>query len=124
MSYASVAATNAPPSSQQPHADPSLLTTATPTASTVADDSAKVNVVPVDFKEHPHTITSEADVVPDEDLPHSKSAARKKKAHKKLDQAEEEGLQLWNTAKHYILRPGVAGGLIGIGTNFFLCLEV
>jgi hypothetical protein len=96
-----------------------LLTTAAPTApSAVVDDAAKVNVVPTDFKEHPATVTSKADVVPDEDedlVGQSKPSSRKKKAQKRLEEAEEEGLQLWHTAKQYILRPGVAGGLIGIG---------
>ncbi|TFY76038.1 hypothetical protein EWM64_g7971 [Hericium alpestre] len=59
MSYASVASQNAPPPSEQPHADPSLLTTETTPPPPTVDDTLKVNLVPTDFKQHPSTVTSQ-----------------------------------------------------------------
>ena len=44
----------------------------------------------------------------------------KKKAKKQLHHAEEEGTYLWNYLSERLLRPGVAGGLIGIGMSTFL----
>ncbi|KAJ4468240.1 hypothetical protein J3R30DRAFT_3305713 [Lentinula aciculospora] len=104
MSYASVAGSNLPPS--QPRPDPALLNTDSPTASIVADDASKVNVVHPDFKEHPATVYSENRLSPD-DVPSSKK-------NRRLREAEAEGLYLWQIAKEYLFRPGVAGGLIGI----------
>ena len=50
-----------------------------------------------------------------------KEAEAKKKARKladkakhELDRAEEEGEHLWGLAKEQLLRPGVAGGLVGL----------
>ncbi|KAJ7056619.1 hypothetical protein C8F01DRAFT_1154321 [Mycena amicta] len=37
-----------------------------------------------------------------------------RRKHTRLDETREEGLYLWESAKHYLLRPGVAGGLIGV----------
>lgn len=54
MSYASVAAHNAPPPSQQPHPDPSLLTTEDDVSGgSLPDVSRNVNVAPHDFKSNP-----------------------------------------------------------------------
>jgi len=92
MSYASVAAHNAPPASQQPHPDP-------------------VNVVDSTFKEHPATTTSVNRPPPDEVRERERL---QKKAKKEFHRAEEEGIYLWNYLKESILRPGVAGGLLGI----------
>jgi len=36
------------------------------------------------------------------------------RAHRRYDEAKAEGDYLFSTVKHYLLRPGVAGGLIGI----------
>lgn len=144
MSYASVASHNAPPPSQQvsyhvgssqyvilnllcpqPHPDPSLLNTNPFPASNVADDGAKVNVVSSDFKSNPATFTSEAQVTVDDDygdLTTARSGANNKKfkknAKKGFREAEAEGEYLWEVTKQYILRPGVAGGLIGLGAFF------
>ncbi|KAJ7703316.1 hypothetical protein B0H17DRAFT_1042690 [Mycena rosella] len=85
-SYAAVAANNAPPPSQQPHADPALLNTEPPTASPKIDGTKKVNVVPMPNR----------------------------RAHRRLDETKAEGIYLWESAKHYLFRPGVAGGLIGL----------
>jgi len=127
MSYAAVAAHNAPPAVEQPHADPGLLNVEVPEITRPADDSAKVNVVASDFKQHPTTVTSEAKIVvdhaddedDDDDFPSSSSgpskrAVNKKKANKALKEAEAEGAYIWGAAKQYLFRPGVAGGLIGL----------
>lgn len=123
MSYASVAAHNAPPPSEQPHADQSLLTTASDVqpVATAVDDSAKVNVAPSDFKSHPSTLTSEAaDSIPP--YPISKSPAStgkpsaRKRAHDAEKKAEAKSLQLWGTIHEQLMRPAVAGGLIGVGS--------
>ncbi|PCH43694.1 hypothetical protein WOLCODRAFT_26122 [Wolfiporia cocos MD-104 SS10] len=113
MSYASVAAQNAPPSSQQPRPDPALLTTEPPSADNIADDAAKVNVVSADFRANPATVTSESTVPPESASPPG-SPSRKGRARTYLHEAEAEGFYLWGTAKHYLLRPAVAGGLLGL----------
>ncbi|KAI0743946.1 hypothetical protein C8Q80DRAFT_1272567 [Daedaleopsis nitida] len=107
MSYASVAAHNAPPPSQQPHPDPALLTTEPPSADNIAEDAAKVNIVAPDFKQHPATTTSI------KDIPSDKYSAPSKR-RRYIDEAEEEGLYIWNLAKQYLLHPAVFGGLLGI----------
>ena len=119
MSYASTAAHNAPPPSQQPHPDPALLNTTPPTHDNVVHDSTKVNIVAPDFKQNLYSSESPRAVFGEDEedefpaIPGDKP--RKAKAKKRVQQAEAEGLQLWETAKHYLVRPGVAGGLIGVG---------
>ncbi|CAA7259297.1 unnamed protein product [Cyclocybe aegerita] len=108
MSYASVAAANAPPKNQQPHPDPALLNTAVPTHSRVADDAAKLNVVSPDFKQNPQTSTSEVDRID------ARSPSPERKAQRRVEKAEAKGGDTWDTVKHYLIRPGVAGGLMGI----------
>lgn len=119
MSYASVAHHNAPPPSQQPHADTSLLNTERSFADNVADDGAKVNVVAHDFKTNAATLTSQARENIDQeydDLTGTSDKKRyKKKANKRFQEAEAEGEYIWDVTKQYLLRPGVAGGLIGLG---------
>lgn len=139
----------------QPHADTALLYTeedaaaAASETSAVADDTAKVNTVVHDFKEHPATATSEAPVIEQYATPpppRTTSAPKvtpalksmpepsrvdkveakakdalhsaEKKTRYALDEAEEEGLYLWNIFRENILRPGVAGGLIGVVVGF------
>ncbi|KAH7875178.1 hypothetical protein F5879DRAFT_888432 [Lentinula edodes] len=106
MSYASVAGSNLP--SSQPRPDPALWTTDSPTASIVADDASKVNLVHPDFKEHPATVYSENRPPPDD------TPSPRNKKNRRLREAEAEGLYLWQITKQYLFRPGVAGGLIGI----------
>ncbi|KAI0358604.1 hypothetical protein OH77DRAFT_1502450 [Trametes cingulata] len=116
MSYASVAAQNAPPPSQQPHPDPALLTTEPPSADNIAEDAAKLNVVAPDFKKHPATTTSVQDVPADIPAPGAPapSGSGESRPRRYLHEAEQEGFYLWNVAKHYLLQPSVAGGLIGL----------
>ncbi len=84
------------------------------------------------------TLTSEADgatefyVSEEDDRPsgrkesfRSKEAEAKKrarilkeKAKRELDLAEEKGEHMWDIAKEQLLRPGVAGGLMGLGELF------
>lgn len=105
-SYASVTSSHLPPN--QPRPDPSLLNTEFPSASIVADDTSKVNVVHPDFKDHPATEYS-VNRPPPDDLPPTH-----KKKNRRLREAEAEGLYLWSITKHYLFRPGVAGGLVGL----------
>ncbi|KAG1732189.1 uncharacterized protein EDB91DRAFT_1152095 [Suillus paluster] len=116
MSYASVAARDAPPPSEQPHPDPALLTTKQSTPSNVIDDTSKVNVVSRDFKENPATYTSETYVPEDTegDLIDPGRTPGKGKRSKRLQEVQAEGTYLWEVAKQYLLRPGVAGGLVGL----------
>ena len=39
----------------------------------------------------------------------------KGRAHSALEEAEEDNVALWELTKEYLLRPGIAGGLMGIG---------
>jgi len=115
MSYAAVAGHNVPPTSQQPQPDPALLNRQSPTTD-IVDETAKVNVAPPDFKRNPHTITSETSVAPQYSPTSTDSSehSRKGKIKKQLHKAEEEGSHLWSRLERQLLRPGVAGGLIGI----------
>jgi len=133
MSYAAVTKENREPLSQQPHPDTGLLNTEPPAEGEVQlpdGDSTKVTVAPSDWKEHPKSVA--------EDLREQKAAAqsamsdnlnaatsgntngsakrkeRKERTQERLDEYEEEGKDLWARAKHTILQPGVAGGLLGV----------
>lgn len=116
MSYASVAAHDAPPPSEQPRPNPALLTTERSSASNVIDDTLKVNVVSSDFKENPATYTSERYVPEDidDDLVDPGRKAVKGKRNRRFQEAQAEGIYLWEVTKHYLFRPGVAGGFIGL----------
>lgn len=53
----------------------------------------------------------------------SKSSKGKKavdKAKHYAHELEDEGFYLWNLIKHQLLRPGVAGGLLGVGRCLLL----
>ncbi|EJD02596.1 uncharacterized protein FOMMEDRAFT_28328 [Fomitiporia mediterranea MF3/22] len=121
MSYANVAKENAPPHSQQPKPDPALLNTGLPTTSAIADDTAKVNIVPPNFKRDPVTVTSESGPYIDEsssegdDKNINGSEKRKRRRDRQLRNAETEAAGFFAAAKEQLLRPGVAGGLIGVG---------
>lgn len=120
MSYASVAAFNAPPPSEQPKPDPALLNTSLPTGThVVADnDTAKVNTVLPDFKNAHDTRPYEADREPDpeDSFPSTESSfSRPSNENKRLQEVDAEGLYIWQTAQHYLTRPGVGYGILGLG---------
>ena len=124
MSYASVAAANAPPLSEQvrsffhrpaifsppfqPRPDPALLNTTPPSASHVIDENMKVNLVPPTYSE-PRLYVPEDD---DDELP---VPEKRSPAKRRFKEAEAEGIYLLEITKRYLLRPEVAGGLIGLG---------
>jgi len=116
MSYASVAAHNAPPPSEQPEADPILLNTSPPTH-TIPDNTSKVNIVPPDFKDAYDTRASEPDpnldLDPEGIIPSAKPHPSKGRK-KQLQEVEAEGHYIWDTAKYYLIRPGVGCGLLGL----------
>lgn len=122
MSYASVAASNAPPPSEQPKPDPALLNTSPSTHVVPHNDTAEVNTVLPDFKNTYDTRASEADHLeldPDDSFPSPESRfSRPSKGSKRLQEAEAEGFYLWEIAKHYLIRPGVGCGILGLGRFF------
>jgi hypothetical protein len=74
-------------------------------------------------------VTSETEILIPEDETVVGDYSKKSKAKSKLNKledearkdwhkAEEEGSYLWNVLKEQLFRPGVAGGLIGVGTFF------
>ncbi|KAF7793770.1 hypothetical protein EIP86_004891 [Pleurotus ostreatoroseus] len=120
-SYAAVAAKDAPPEALQPHPDPALLTTEPPSQDNIADDAAKLNIVSPDFKQHPATLTSIQDIpaesTPPVSHPHYHKEKAADRARRYAHQVEDEGFYLWNVTKHYLFRPAVAGGLLGVGAR-------
>ncbi|KAF9653784.1 hypothetical protein BDM02DRAFT_1069769 [Thelephora ganbajun] len=117
MSYASVTSHNAP--ADQPLPDPALLNTAKPTASGVADDTAKVGVVSPNFKQNPATTTSTYQppryVEEESDSsPHRRTAKNKAKAKKLAHDVEKEAIHWSAVVQELVLRPSVAGGLVGV----------
>lgn len=118
MSFASVTARNAP--ADQPHPDPALLNTTKSTASGVADDTAKVGVVSPNFKQNPATTTStyqppRYDEEESDSPTHHRAAKSKAKAKKLARDAEKEAIHWSAVVKELVLRPPVAGGLVGVG---------
>jgi len=83
-----------------------------------------INVAPSNFKSNPHTVTSETTPVTyessdDEDKNRTGSSKKraahaKERARKGIEEAEEEGLHLWNMFKERVMRPGTAGGILGV----------
>ena len=74
----------------------------------------------------PLTEASDEEVSHGTGKPKKKARQAKEKARVGFERAEEEGTHLYDIAKEYILRPGVAGGLIGVGEQVrhlfrFLC---
>lgn len=118
MSYA--AATSRNTSADQPLPDPALLNTTKPTASGIADDTVKVGVVSPNFKQNPATTTStyqppRYDEEESDSPPHHRAAKNKAKAKKVARDAEKEAIHWSVVAKELVLRPPVAGGLVGVG---------
>jgi len=114
MSYANVTS-HYTPSEGQAHADPALLNTQSPTASNIADDTAKVGVVAPDFKKHPATETSEFQ--PKTVYTSKKSSkSPSKRTHRDFNSKEvaDEAAHWAAVVKEVVLRPGVASGLVGV----------
>lgn len=121
MSYATVTSQNVP--ADQPTPDPALLNTVKPTASGIADDTAKVGVVSPKFKENPATTTStfkppRYDEEESDSSPHRRTAKNKAKAKRLARDTEKEFVHWSAVAKELVLRPPVAGGLVGVGEFF------
>jgi hypothetical protein len=104
MSYAQAAAHA--PNTPDPRPDPALLVT--PEETLVSDGPAgKVHLVPnAEQPTHSHG--------------HHYRKDAKDRFNKYEKRAEEEGNYLWELTRYYVFRPGVAGGLMGIGPSF-LC---
>jgi len=131
MSYASVTAHNAPPLDQQPHPDTALLNTTPPTAAAVANDTSKVNLVPPDFRENPQTTTSEAEILPQNVVTLKTTRDDRQETnhldkhtgmnHHEVKRPVQEGKARTNglcgSVVEYLVRPGVAGGLLGLGVS-------
>lgn len=123
MSYASVTSHHVP--ADQPVPDPALLNTTKPTAPGVVDDTAKVSLVSPNFKQNPATTTSTFKPPRYEQeepysSPHHRTKDNKAKAKKLARDAEREAVHWSAVAKELVLRPPVAGGLIGVGECFSL----
>ncbi|CAG7855194.1 SubName: Full=Related to 40S ribosomal protein S18-Coprinopsis cinerea {ECO:0000313/EMBL:CCA74180.1} [Serendipita indica DSM 11827] len=122
MSYAAVAAHNAPPPSQQPHPDLGLLNTARPTDQVIPDvDTGKVNVVSHDFKQHPVTDTTlhVEHSSSSEDEGHTpdthKRKSRKDKQRKRKARHAERKFEGWiDWTKDKLFQPAVAGGFFAV----------
>jgi len=105
------------PHTFQPHPDPALLTTERSPSSNVIDDTSKVNVISRD--EDPSTCASDVYIPEDtksEFISTNRTdSERKGKGSRHLQEARAEGSYLWDVTRHYLLRPGAAGGLVGLG---------
>ncbi|KAF9458433.1 hypothetical protein BDZ94DRAFT_1201089 [Collybia nuda] len=119
MSYASVAANNAPPLSQQPHPDQALLNTR-PLTKDFLDDKSKVNLPPSGRESQSGRTTYEAKVVDDDEDDETFPSSKSEKENKRLQEVKAEGIYLWNVARRHLLRPGIAGGLVGLINLGFL----
>ena len=125
MSYASVAARNAPSPDEQPRPDPSLLTTDSDVGegSRVIDSSSKMNVVNSDFKENPHTDVE--GIPPDRGSGGGPSGGSRfsrvggnsgiPKQPRRHHPNREDAFTLWQQVLDYVVRPQVASGLLGVG---------
>jgi len=94
----------------QPRPDPALLNTTPTSASHVIDETLKVNLVPPTYPD-PRPPVPEDD---DDELP---LPERRSPAKRRFKEAEAEGIYLLEITKRYLLRPEVAGGLIGLGLS-------
>ncbi|KAI0253974.1 hypothetical protein BJV78DRAFT_1097026, partial [Lactifluus subvellereus] len=106
-SYANIAAKNAPPPEQQPYPDPALLTTPSSLGGATPDGVSKITVVPPRSREPSTTTTSDRAGRPSEST--SEDSTRRR--------PEAQTSRRWEKVKDIILRPSVAGGLVGIGRS-------
>lgn len=126
MSYASVAANNAPPLEEQPHPDPALLNATPPHHSAILNDASKVTLVPPEFKEKLRSPTPPAVA----DLQFDSSSETRQsnvnssgsKTQRREPSQERPEHSAFELIKHYFFRPSVAGGLIGLGTSIFFVI--
>jgi len=133
MSYASVTAKGLPPASAQPHPDVALLNTQ-PAETQLPSVETKITVAPSDFKEHPRSADMKArdefdsEVAKERVEDETNRNAGGPETHKscrdhfkdKLQKARQESLEFWGKTKVCLLRPGVAGGLLGVVNVGFL----
>jgi len=77
------------------------LNTEPPQEDSYIDPTKKVNVVPMSSYNQTHNTN------------HNNNTNHPR-AHRRIDETKAEGIYLWESAKHYLFRPGVAGGLIGL----------
>jgi hypothetical protein len=89
----------------QPHPDPALLTTPSLLGDAPFDDTAKVNVVHRDSEPSTKS-TSDAATGP------GLSPPRREREDKYSNDQMPRG---WEKVKDVVLRPSVAGGLVGVG---------
>ncbi|KAG6820995.1 hypothetical protein H0H93_008624 [Arthromyces matolae] len=117
MSYASVAAANAPQLEQQPQPDPVLLNTTPPSAPTIAqiDETAnRINLVSPE-QSVPTSLSLNGRDNDDDSDDDDDSNSKKKIVNRHLQEIKAEGFYLWQITKQHLFQPGVAGGLIGLG---------
>jgi len=108
MSYA---AFNAPPPSEQPKQDPVPLN-----ITHVVPDNDTVKVTAVLSDDTPASGGDHLELDPEDGFPSPESRfSRPSKGNKRLKELEAEGLYLWETAKHYLIRPNVGCGVLGLG---------
>jgi hypothetical protein len=118
MSYASVAAENAPPLSQQVASENFVVVTLITHSLQPRPDPRLLNTVPSSTSaesEVKYPNGTEFEPRDESNHPQSKKG-RGKKGLDHLRRTEREGFELWETAKQYLLRPSVAGGVVGLGT--------
>jgi len=125
MSYASVTAKGLRPTSAQPHPDMTLLNTQQGETQ-LPSVEAKITVAPSDFKEHPRSADTEArdeleaakELAEEGSNRHTGEPEVQKSCRDhvkdKLQKAGRNGLELWEKTQGCLLRPGVAGGLLGV----------
>lgn len=85
----------------QPHPDPALLNTPSLVGGAPFDDTAKVNVVPRDSV--PSTKST------------SDTATGTGLSPPRGEDSDDQTPRRWEKVKDIVLRPSVAGGLVGIG---------
>ncbi|KIO01984.1 hypothetical protein M404DRAFT_1002743 [Pisolithus tinctorius Marx 270] len=113
--YASVAAQNAPPPSEQPRPDPSLLNTESGNPGPVqVDEKAKVTVVPRDFKEYLSAENADAEVPDLINEPSDGGRGGGESGRRRSRETVAEGTYVWRQLKRILFRPEVAGGLVGL----------
>ena len=91
----------------QPHPDPALLTTPSLVGDEPFDEIAKVNVVHRDSE----PLTKSTSDAPTGTGPSPPRGGREDK------HSETQTPRRWDTVKDVVLRPSVAGGLVGVGMS-------